>query len=81
MVVIKDWALLWKYSWSYIQAVIIDQPKLDYHFEEKMKLYKASLTDDLYERANMNASGFIGRFKEYKPKEEHPDILLKDVLR
>ena len=59
----------------------MDQPKLDYHFEEKMKLYKASLTDDLYEKANMNASGFIGRFKEYKPEEEHPDILLKDILR
>ena len=77
--IIKDWALLWKYSWSYIQAVIMDQPKLD--FEEKVKLYKASLTEDLYEEANKDASGFIYRFKESKPKEEHPDILLKDVLR
>ena len=49
--IIKDWALLWKYSWSYIQAVIMDQPKLDYHFEEKVKLYKASLTEDLYKEA------------------------------
>nr|UWG83302.1 MAG: hypothetical protein [Bacteriophage sp.]DAE67214.1 MAG TPA: hypothetical protein [Caudoviricetes sp.]DAF50774.1 MAG TPA: hypothetical protein [Myoviridae sp. ct04y17]DAU31181.1 MAG TPA: hypothetical protein [Caudoviricetes sp.]DAY80236.1 MAG TPA: hypothetical protein [Caudoviricetes sp.] len=79
--IIKDWALLWKYSWSYIQAVIMDQPKLDYHFEEKVKLYKASLTEDLYKEANKDASGFIYRFKESKPKEEHPDILLKDVLR
>lgn len=59
----------------------MDQPKLDYHFEEKMKLYKASLTDDLYKEANEDASGFICRFKEVEPKEEHPDILLKDVLR
>lgn len=79
--IIKDWALLWKYSWSYIQAVIMDQPKLDYHFEEKVKLYNASLTEDLYNEANKDASGFIYRFKESKPKEEHPDILLKDILR
>ena len=57
--IIKDWALLWKYSWSNIQAVIMDLPKLDYHFEEIVKLYKASLTEDLYKEANKDASGFI----------------------
>ena len=46
-----------------------------------IKLYKASLTEDLYKEANKDASGFIYRFKESKPKEEHPDILLKDILR
>lgn len=41
--IIKDWALLWKYSWSYIQAVIMDQPKLDYHLKRKLSCIRLLL--------------------------------------
>lgn len=61
----------------------MDQPRIDYHFEEKVKMYKATLTADLYKDANKNASAFINLFKEVKQEEEndHPDILLKDILK
>lgn len=74
----------WKNSWAYIQASIIDQPRIDYDFEEKMKLLQADERDEMSIIMNENVNSILSGFQPVQTEEkeeEHPDIPLIELLK
>lgn len=84
LIVIKDYNIRWKNSWAYIQASIIDQPRIDYDFEEKLKLLQADEREEASIIMNKNASFILSGMRPVqteKKEEEHPDIPLVELLQ